>query len=198
MTTTRHNQSGFTLIETLIAILILSLTIGALLTLTAGGFFSIRYAKNDIVAANLLQESLEYVRNTRDSTSQSSTGASWDQWITTYQDNGCFSADGCLINPYASDPLDAVYSCSGDCDHITYFTDVGFYGYVGHGSNYFDTMAGSNVITTSFVRKVTMRLQTIPTAPDPELVVTARMDWLNGTNPKHTQQSIILTKWNLR
>lgn len=59
-------QQGFTLIETLIAVFILTLTIGGLLTLAANGYFSVRYARNQIVANNLLQESLEYIRNSRD------------------------------------------------------------------------------------------------------------------------------------
>lgn len=194
--TSIKQQSGFTLVETLIAILILTLTIGALLTLTAGGFFSIRYAKNDIVATNLLQESLEYIRNTRDTAAQQNI--SWDSWITTYRDMGCFG-DGCTINPYAVDASVAVNPCGRECEHVDYFPDAGYYAYEGLGGNLFDAPGGNvNVVPTSFVRTVTMKLETPSDSPDPQLIVTARMDWLNGTNPKHAQQSIVITKWNLQ
>ena len=195
------NQKGFTLIETLIAILILALTIGALLTLTAGGFFSIRYAKNDIVAANLLQESLEFIRNTRDNAAQG--GLDWNTWIDQYkQCRTDINSDGCIINPYSDayqgsySVSDAVVGCSGDCPNLWYFPASGFYGYTGSLNVFDPSNTDTNRYETSFVRTVKMDLVT--TTPDPQLIVTARMDWLNGTNRKSTTQSIILTPWNLQ
>jgi prepilin-type N-terminal cleavage/methylation domain-containing protein len=191
----RHRpQSGFTLIETLIAILILSLTIGALLTLTAGGFFSIRYAKNDIVASNLLQESLEYIRNTRDTAAQQ--GSTWDDWYATYQSGGCTNNDGCIVNPYAVSDTERVTPCSNDCPSITYFPVSGFYGYEASGGNHFDPFnVDAQPYDTSFVRTITFR-ETTDTS-EPQLIITARMEWLNGTNTKSATQSIILSKWNI-
>lgn len=187
-------QSGFTLIETLIAILILSLAIGALLTLTAGGFFGIRYAKNDIVASNLLQESLEYVRNSRDNAAQSDSGTSWGIWQSRYA--ACASDDGCMINPYADTDGGKVQACSGDCDQLKYFPDAGFYGY--NDTDIFNTTGGQG-FATSFVRTVHMT-EIAPTGVnvDPQLLVTATMEWMNGTNKKSTTQSIVLTRWNLQ
>jgi len=189
-TNTHKTQQGFTLIETLIAILILAMTIGALLALTAGGFFSIRYAKNDIVASNLLQESLEYIRNTRDSEAQRSV--TWEDWVRTYEAQQCDSTDGCIINPYASDSGKRVVECSGECPNLTYFEDVGFYGYA--QDDMFDP--GTEGYETSFVRTITM--ERAGTSEYPQLIVNARMQWLNGTNRKQVTQSIILTPWNLQ
>ena len=185
-------QSGFTLIETLIAVLILALTIGALLTLTAGGFFSIRYAKNDIVASNLLQESLEYIRNDRDTWSQG--GYMYSDWKSQYA--ACFLDDGCMINPYAQSSTDRVVACDGSgCERVLYFPVAGFYGY--NTSNYFDPLSlDTQPYETSFVRSITMEETT--GTPDPEVIVTAHMKWLNGTNTKSTTQSIILSRWNLQ
>jgi prepilin-type N-terminal cleavage/methylation domain-containing protein len=188
---TTKNQKGFTLIETLIAVLILALTVGALLTLTAGGFFSIRYAKNDIVASNLLQESLEYIRNTRDSASQQ--GMSWTDWLDLYQQ--CQTTDGCAINPYAQSSTNIIIGCPARCANLAYFPNSGFYGYP--GSNVFDPLGlDTQPYETSFVRTITMEL--VNQATSPQLVVTARMQWLNGTNSKSASQSIILTPWNLQ
>ena len=192
-------QSGFTLIETLIAIFILALTIGALLTLTAGGFFSIRYAKNDIVASNLLQESLEYIRNTRDTAAQESlndSAVSWDTWKLQYDE--CFGSDGCVINPYPVSPSDVVDECPGGsrgngCEPLSYLTDDGLYMYVQSGLT--TPFQSSEFIETSFIRNVVFEDISTPTGP--QLRVTARMDWKNGTNDKHLTQSIILTPWNI-
>lgn len=71
-------QKGFTLIETLVAILILSITMGSLMSLAAGGFYSVRYARNQIAANALMQETLEFVCNSRDS--GKIQGLSWEQW----------------------------------------------------------------------------------------------------------------------
>lgn len=192
----KSQQSGFTLIETLIAIFILALTIGALLTLTAGGFFSIRYAKNDIVSSNLLQESLEYIHNSRDSAAQQ--GMTWANWKQKFND--CYGSSGCVINPYAPEAsTDFVSACGGtgtgngpnDCEPLVYLPN-GVY-VQGNLTSVFET-TGSE-ITTSFVRNIVFK--DIATVDGPVLEVTARMDWNNGTNPKHLIQSIILTPWNI-
>ncbi len=187
-------QAGFTLVETLVAIFILALTVGALLTLTASGYFSIRYAKNDITAANLLQESLEYIRNSRDSASQK--GTPWTTWIQQYTAAKC-DTTGCVINPYDATAANKIIQCPvTGCFNVRYFTN-GFYGY-----NNFDDSLISNAfgnpssVQTSFVRTITIQ-QLNPNGTDPQLVVTAKMDWLNGTHPKHAIQSIVLTNWNL-
>ena len=43
-------NKGFTLVETLLAVLILAGCIAALTELVSSGFFSVRYAKNQIIA----------------------------------------------------------------------------------------------------------------------------------------------------
>lgn len=189
MTTYQHNEKGFTLVETLVAILILSLTVGALLTLAASGFFTIRYAKNDIVANNLLQESLEFIRNNRDTTAQQ--GRTWSDWKASFP-AACFEPEGCSVNVYASQATDRVFVCANTPCYLSYFPDNGFYGYA--GDNIFgSSMSGQE---TSFVRTITMRETT--TTTDPEMIVTATMSWMNGLNTKKITQSIILSRWNLQ
>lgn len=195
---TRGMSRGFTLIETLIAIFILSLAIGALLTLTAGGFFSIRYAKNDIVASNLLQESLEYIRNSRDTAAQqgrnnSNPEITWTQWKQQF--SACTNGGVCVINPYPQIASDVVSACDSDdrknCPSLSYLEE-GLY-VQSNLSSAFST--SGNQIPTSFIRSITFA--DVGTATEPELQVSARMDWTNGTNPKHLIQSITLTPWNI-
>lgn len=193
----KHNkqQSGFTLIETLIAVLILTLSIGGLLSLAAGGFYSVRYARNQIVANNLLQESLEYVRNSRDTAFIQ--GLSWDAWQDTLQvDNsgnqtgvdtaGCFNTNGCMINPYNTGAH--VKACSLSCENILYFPDNAFYGY----NDAYPFIPVSASYQTSFVRKV--RMTPSSTNPD-QVIVTGTITWLNGSNSRTLSQNILITNW---
>lgn len=195
--TKTNNQSGFTLVETLVAIFILAMTIGVLLTLTAGGFFTIRYAKNDIVATNLLQESLEYIRNDRDSSAQA--GTSWTDWVKRYSDQGCLDADrGCIINPYA-DSTQTILACErkpligsgGGCPNINYYTQSGFYGY--NNTDSFNQSGSTSGFKTSFIRTINMKLVN----NDNDLLITAKMFWQNGNHDKNLSQSMILSKWNM-
>ena len=194
MNTTRNNQKGFTLIETLVAILILAMAIGALLTLASGGFFTIRYAKNDIVANNLLQESLEYIRNERDTWAQQ--GRTWTDWIASFPDQ-CKTDDGCTINTYSGlDPQEPfANSCTDPTTcYMTYFADSGFYGYP--GNNLFD--GGQTMQQTSFVRTISIKQASIVDTEDPQYIITATMKWMNGLNQKTISQSITLTNWNFQ
>lgn len=180
------SSSGFTLIETVIAILILSLSLGALLTLSAGGIFSVRYARNQIVADNLNQEALEYLRNERDT--EAIRGTTWTDWVASLP-SGCFDADGCRVDPYTSG--DRIEACSGDCPFTVFYplADGGFYGY--DGESYPMSVSGVTAVTTTYIRTINMSL------PFPEqLVVDAQIEWRNGGMTKRASQSIVMTSWN--
>lgn len=182
-------QKGFTLIETLVAIFILTMTIGALLTLTTGGFYSVRYARNQIVANSLMQESLEYIRNDRDSAMLA--GTTWDTWRGNMNSAGCFS-NTCYVDPYTTGVN--IQSCSSvdHCPSVTYYSDRYFYGYDGNSYPF----AIGQKYTTSFVRSVAMSYANSG-ADQNQVVVTVKVKWLNGTNPKEVSQSTLLTNWTL-
>lgn len=57
---------GFTLVETLVAISIFTLSILSLMSVLASGISNTTYAKNKIIAGYLAQEGIECARNTRD------------------------------------------------------------------------------------------------------------------------------------
>lgn len=188
-------QSGFTLVETLVAILILTLTMGALFTLASGGLFSVRYARNQLVANNLLQETIESVRNDRDTAVQG--GADWNSWLASYnvdssgslQDPGdlsfgCFSSDGCVVDSYAG----TVKACSGgSCESVRFYPQSNFYGYEAT----YPGIETSGVYTTSYARKITF----VPTGNPDQYIVTGEITWLNGSAQKTLTQSILLTNW---
>jgi prepilin-type N-terminal cleavage/methylation domain-containing protein len=192
-----NKQRGFTLIETLIAIFLLTLTVGALLQLAAGGFYSVRYSRNQLVATALLQESLEYMHNSRDDANQA--GVDWQSWLSSFSVNengtplggttqGCFGSNGCTVDPYAV--AARVRACTGICPSVTFFTSPGLYGYSTSTYPPFNGQTVSGGTATSYVRTISMRLD----SPD-QVTVTATITWLNGSATKTASQSILLARW---
>jgi prepilin-type N-terminal cleavage/methylation domain-containing protein len=198
MNTTTKQQKGFTLIETLVAILILTLSIGALLSLASGGFYSVRYSRNQIVANNLLQESIEYIRNSRDTSFEQ--GVLWSDWQagvlsvdtlgnpTGTGSDGCFSVDGCFVDPYTTGAK--IKQCEGGgCPFVLYYPSNAFYGYQ---ATYPFPPSILSTFETSFVR--TIKIRTSDADPE-QLIVNATVSWLNGSNPRSIEQEILITNW---
>ena len=63
----KNTESGFTLIETLVAVTILTISIIAPMTLASQAISDAYYSRDQVVVANLAQEAIETVRATRDS-----------------------------------------------------------------------------------------------------------------------------------
>lgn len=188
------NEGGFTLIETLVAIFILTLTLGGLLTLAANGYYSVRYSRNQIVANNLIQESLEYFHNNRDTAIQQ--GIAWSQWIENFDVStsgtilngpmrqGCY-AGGCIVDPYSSSTQ--VRACSGTCPTTTFYAN-GLYGY--SSSSYPMSASLGAASATTYIRTITTQLN-----GSDQMIVTSSVSWMNGTTKKTSSQSILITNW---
>ncbi len=59
-------NKGFTLIEAMVAVFILTISIVSLMNVVVSSLFAARYAKDEITVNYLLQEAVDYVRNDRD------------------------------------------------------------------------------------------------------------------------------------
>jgi len=195
-----QNNRGFTIIEAMIAIFILTVSVSSMLGITAASSASARYANNEITANYLLQEAVDSIRNSRDTIAfqmtdgDDSTNLEWDNFLKKYgysSNSYCFSTNGCDISIENFDPTknDSSYSdlvaCNGDggvCENLNYddgMTKV-FYNHSGHG------------IPSEFRRTIKMKMITVD-----ELEITVIMEWSNGDNTIPRTQRLVsyLLNW---
>ena len=114
---------GFTLIETLIAVLLLASAIAGPLTIAAKGLNTSLTAKDQVSAFYIAQDAVEYIRFKRDS---NKLGGS--SWLTGIVGSGLCSADGttkCMVDSLQ----DTVAACSGTCSSLNYDTTNHYYSY---------------------------------------------------------------------
>lgn len=116
---TNPSQKGMTLIETLVAITILSVAIVAPMTLTMQSLSSAYYARDQVVMFNLAQEAIESVRGIRDGNilrialnqaDPTCTPTSLLCKIPIGQDF--------VIDTRISDPDTAITECVGTCPYL--------------------------------------------------------------------------------
>lgn len=195
--TTSNRVSGFTLVEAMIAILILSISVSAMLQVTAATANGARYANNEVTASYLLQEAVDAIRNSRDTIAIQQGGSNgWASFQTAY--SLCLSsANGCYIDLGNFNPSSPNYSikvCTNeDCINQTLDTSSNF-NYDSTGSPLFYTYNSSSTTTSSnFNRRIFMSPST--TNPTDEIKVTVRVDWKNGNLTKTQTLETYLLNW---
>lgn len=125
-----RTSSGFTLIETLVAVALLSIAVVAPMSLASKSLSSARYARDQITAFYLAQEAIEALRSIRDAQilliAQSASGAP-DIFGPIPHDNSPF-----IIDARKTDPGSAITSCSGETcpslqtNHLLYGYESGW------------------------------------------------------------------------
>jgi prepilin-type N-terminal cleavage/methylation domain-containing protein len=125
--TDNARPQGFTLVETLVAVLLLALSIAGPLTIASRGILTASIARDQITAFYLAQDAMEYVRYVRDSNTLRSSN-----WLTgTDSLAACISADGtaqCYVDtlqPSITPPT----TCSGTCPVLNYDAALKSYRY---------------------------------------------------------------------
>lgn len=187
-------SKGFTIVEAMVAIFILSVSVATMLGITASSAASARYANNEITANYLLQEAVDSIRNSRD-TMVFQNGKTWDEFLNRYGYSGgsnCFSESGCILYIDIFDPAninegDDVKSCSstGICPNLSYDDEINYKTFYNYTSGY----------ESPFKRTVNM---SVDNADNPDqLKVTVKVDWYNGneTNKRSQFLTFYLLNW---
>ena len=133
------NSSGFTLIETIVAIVILLGVVVFAFNIAFRGTVYAELAKDQVIATFLAQDALDYVIFQK---KQNIISEPESDWLNGFGD--CKSSNGCSIDTTVGLVSGAVKSCDSDCENLKLSSD-GRYRY-----------GGSDDFDTKFERKITI------------------------------------------
>jgi prepilin-type N-terminal cleavage/methylation domain-containing protein len=186
------NNKGFTLVETLVAISIFSVSAIALLTILSGGITDINYVKNKFIADNLAVEGIEYVRNIRDTNAlYSPAPTGWQAFLSSFSqcvknvDDGCYFDNSSLDYSDTTMPvLDMnIIPCSQTCPLLKLNNTTGRFEY----------NINNNAIS-SFSRKIEVELPSDLNNGN-ELKIYSTVTWREGSRNYETVLSTSLFNW---
>lgn len=153
-------NSGFTLLEALVAVSILMVAVSAPITIAQKGLSSAVYSKDQMIASYLAQDVIEYIKNKRDEVSINNPNFDWEDLdILT----GCIVDDittsdniGCQIDTTKEISDSAISAYSNNTA-------------LSKDSNNFYTYGGAT--ETKFKRQIQIKLNNIGGSQDEALVV---------------------------
>lgn len=174
---------GFTLVETLVAISILSVSILAGFTAVQKSLQASITAKNQITAFYLIQDVMEYVKNVRDENALNFIDGGANKWLTGISElvgDPCYFGKTCKIDTTDDTITTAITDCSADSggvcgdlkqDMAAGSLTKGFFGYDKYNAGW---------TQTNFRRSIQFQ----EVRPGEEVKVTVTMRWVQGTTVK--------------
>ncbi len=125
-------QAGFTLLETVVAVILIAFALIGPFTLATRGIFTAKFAKNKLVALNLAQEGAEIIRTFRDNNFLTNQPA-WNSEIIVDQDTQAdvFCPEPCTALAAKQAPAYHYQACGGSCPRLKVDPATGLYA---HGS----------------------------------------------------------------
>lgn len=180
--------SGFTLVETMVAVLILTLTIVSLMTVVSNSLFAARYARNDITAGYLAQEVIDDIRNDRDTsvflqTAQPNMSTAWTTLFTNKYTN-CVGGTGCFFDVIPGNTT--ITACTDtNCRKLFYNANADTTPYY----VYDDKSGNTGKVDSGFQRKIDV------VQSGDEMKVTVTVYWKNGSINKSRTLASSLLKW---
>ena len=191
--TNKIKNNGFTLIETLVAVLLLSLAIAGPLSIASKGLSATLVAKDQFIAFYLAQDAMEFVRSARDSNSLS--GGDWLAGSTDLTTH-CISTDG-LTKACRIDSIQGTVTPCGNaqCNLSTPVasSDVLYYDAMNHYFTY--SHSATTITPQKFFRRVAIKYDS-SVNPD-EAVVTVTVSWTDIAGVTHKPITVreIIFRW---
>jgi prepilin-type N-terminal cleavage/methylation domain-containing protein len=175
-------KNGFTILESIVAIAILSLSISGVFSAVQQSLAQSTISKEEVQAFYLAQEAVEIIRNKRDSNQLAvinGTPASWLSGIAENADDPCYFGKTCEVD--ATGPSNKyLFSCSGSwnsCDNLKQDTDTFLFNY-----------ATGN--TTHFKREIQIEQMNAN-----EVAIIVRISWDNGGSSREFKIKTLLFNW---
>ncbi|MEK7588391.1 MAG: type II secretion system protein [Patescibacteria group bacterium] len=184
----KQKNKGFTLIETLVAISIFTVSVIALLTIVSSGITDTLYAKKKMAAIYLAQEGIEYMRNMRDTylLYPPNGTVGWDDFKVKIEDCNTDNGKGCYFNDQALDFNDQIQPIiditispcvAGVCPTLLYDSLTGKYNY-------------TTGVNSGFVRRIN-----ITNINAHETQIYSTVTFMNGSVPYEITFSENLFNW---
>ena len=174
-------NGGFTLLETLVAISIFSVSLLGIMSVLASGVADTNYAKRKMTATYLAQEGIEYIRNMRDTLvlydlPGGKTG--WKEFRDTIKDCG---NHGESVKSCYFDDQNSIQSCGNDsCPVLFYDSSTGKYNYSSSGES------------SGFIRTIQAKY---PGGPNDDIEISSTVSWTQGSGAKSVTFSENLFDW---
>ncbi len=172
----RAKSSGFTLIETLVAIVVLVTVVVGTMTAVQGGISSYIFSKNQIIAFYLAQEGFEQIRNIRDE--NRTKDANWLSGIAAVSSDPCYFGKICNVDPAASPGNPYIVSCTDTCNNLRQDPVTGLYRY-----------------NSSWPETVFRRQITLTSINANEVSITVTVDWSKGVVTRQFKARENLFNW---
>ena len=193
--TPKSLESGFTVLESIVAIGVLSAAIAGAFTAIQTNLSQSIIVKDEVKAFYLAQEAVEIIRNARDHNQleRITDPASTVTWLTGISEDvsdHCYFGKVCRMEVSSPSP-DNFETCDasewGYCPVLRKNASSFIYGY-----NY-----GLDWSDTNFVREVKIeRVRDDPTTGDPvEIAVTVRVSWKKGLIDRQFEAKTYLFNW---
>lgn len=175
---TIQDCAGFTLVEALVAVSILTTAVAAPLVIISSNIAQTAYARDEATAVFLTQEAFEVVRHLRDNDSLLNTpGAAWNPaGLTACIGNAGDPTPVCVVDA----PSRALFVCpGGTCTFASHAMTYNGSAASGLYQNTVPPASGEGIVPTKFLRTVYIRRAPAP-ADNRELWVTASTSWTSG------------------
>lgn len=161
-------QTGFTMLESIVAIMILSLSISGAFSAVQQSLSQSNIAKDEIKAFYLAQEAIEMIRNKRDNNQLSILNSGTGDWldgISSLAGDPCYFGKICKIDTTNNPPTMSYCGSSwGSCENLRQDPTTFLYGYTGSWT------------ATNFKREIQIESITVD-----EISVTVRITWTKGS-----------------
>ena len=220
-----NKEEGFTLIETLIAVIILIVSVVTPLSIASQAIIYSATARDQIIASNLAQEAIDFVRNERDRSALNTVAANparFQNFLSKFgtytgPNTYCFATDGCAIDVQiptytGAGPVPVVKQLGFSPYNTAHVIDLATCTGASNCPNVSVNSLGSsptfvygyadpsdtNWRESSFKRKVKMSVVVAGNstiASPQEVLVTVTMTWRTGSYDKTLTMSEYMKSW---